>query len=85
MKILKLLFLVVIISLSTSCTDFVRSLDNGRCMETVQKAYPSAIVFPTDEKYHFIVADTCGAVYYVQVMGSYDKITSTVIVKHSKI
>lgn len=53
------------------------SIDNSRCMSTVQKAYPKATVFPLPDKdYRYIVVDSCNRVLYVRVIGKWDEITT---------
>lgn len=69
----------------TSCDDLVKSCDNGRCMETVEKKYPGTNVYPLpDGKYRFIVVDTCGKILYVRVIGKWDEITSVNVIQNCK-
>ena len=66
----------------TSCDDITKSIDNSRCMETVEKAHPKAKVYSLpDKEYRYIVIDTCGKVMYVRVLGSWDKISSVNIIQ----
>lgn len=76
MKLIKFISLLILIMMLSSCRLW-ESFDNSRCLSTVQKAYPKATVFPLpDEKYRFIVVDSCNRVLYVRVMGEWDKITT---------
>ena len=66
----------------TSCNDLSKSLDNSRCMETVEKAYPNAKVFVLPDKdYRYVVIDTCGKVMYVRVLGKWDEISSVNVIQ----
>ena len=66
----------------TSCNDLHNSLDNSKCMETVEKTYPKARVYPLpDERYRYVVIDTCGKVMYVRVLGKWDKISSINVIQ----
>ena len=57
--------------------------DNIKCQQSVQKSYPNAIVFAIpDEKYSFIVVDTCGEVRYVKTMSTKTtEITHNILIK----
>jgi hypothetical protein len=51
-------------------------------METVEKAYPKAKVYPLpDKEYRYIVIDTCGKVMYVRVLGKWDEISSVNVIQ----
>lgn len=65
----------------TSCNDMNKSLDNSRCMETVEKAYPKAEVYPLPDEYRYVVIDTCGKVLYVRVLGKWDDISSVNLIQ----
>lgn len=83
---MKKLFIVsvLLITISISCCDLQKSLDNSRCMETVENAYPKAFVYALpDEKYRFIVIDTSNTIMYVRVLGAYNKISSVNVIKHN--
>lgn len=70
------------VAVFTSCNNLYKSLDNSRCMETVEKAYPKAKVYPLpDKEYRYIVIDTCGKVMYVRVLGKWDEISSVNVIQ----
>ena len=40
----------ILATVFTSCNDLNKSLDNSRCMETVEKAYPKAKIYALPDK-----------------------------------
>jgi hypothetical protein len=71
-RIIGLLMAVILIISLVGCDSF----DNAKCLETVQKKYPKAKIYPLPDKdCRYIVVDSA-EVRYVRVMGKWDEITS---------
>jgi len=72
------LFIILLLLFAVSCNEF----DNSRSMEVLEKMYPNqqVITFP-DLPYRYLIVDTCNRILYVKMMGSYDEVTSTNVLK----
>lgn len=76
---MKKLLIILMLLFAVSCEHF----DSSRSLEVLQSIYPDAQVMPLpDSNYRYVVIDSCGKILYVRMLGKYDEVTSTNILKH---
>ena len=76
-NLITLTILFIILNGTLGCLD---DIDNARCLSTVQKKYPNAVVYPLpDIDYRYIVLDST-RVRYVRVVGDWEEITTDTFV-----